>query len=252
MHLKQKIPPLQKVPYFDTFRHKRKIYIVLYIGQYMPTNRTEEGSIMTQEYKIDSAFIKEPWKKITYKEIEKLSSKKSRSYIYRALNRLISEEIIKKEEVGKTLVYETNLESLNARSYLGYLEEYNARTYEQIPSGIISKLSTLMYKVTPFFILLVTGSYAKGKQNKSSDLDVVIICDDSIKTKRIYAELQHESDSSIPKVHLYAFNRKDFLTMLTDEKENYGKEMARHHLIFAGGSNYYEILKEAIKRGFRG
>ena len=135
---------------------------------------------------------------------------------------------------------------------MGFLEEYKARTNKDVSLRLVSKISNLIFKVTPFFVFIVTGSYAKGKQNKSSDLDVVVICDDSVNVKKIYAELQNESDLSIPKVHLYVFNRSDFLTMLLNEKENYGKEIARHHLIYSGGNTYYEILREAIKHGFRG
>lgn len=209
-------------------------------------------SIITEQYNIDRVFLSKPWKKFTYKEIQELSGKKSKSYIYNALKRLLREDIIETETVGKSILYSLNLEFLKVQSYLGILEEYRAWASEHIPIHIISKFSNKLLKVTPFFTLIVTGSYSKQLQTKKSDLDMVIICDDSIEPKDIYKELKYESNMSIPKVHLYVFKKNEFLSMILDEKENYGKEIARNHLIFSGASVYYIILEEAIKHGFKG
>jgi len=230
----------------------QNIYKDLDIGQYVPKYRTHKMDIVTKEYAIDSAFIKKPWKRLTFNEIRKLSDKKSRSYIYRALHRLQKEKIVDSERIGKSIIYSLNWNSLNTQMYMGFLEEYNSWSSKKIPFDIISKLSNLIVKITPFYILLVTGSYAKNKQTPKSDLDVVIICDDSIDPKSIYAELKLESELSIPQVHLYVFKRKEVMQMLFSDEENYGKEIARNHLIFIGGTPYYAILKEAINHGFKG
>ncbi len=235
----------------DYFK-KRKIYIVLNIGQYIPKYRTDKMNIITEQYSIDAAFLNRPWSKLTYKEIQKLSGKRSRSYIYGVLNRLIKEDIIITESIGKSIIYGTNLNSLKVQNYLGFLEQYKAWQSKYIPPNIILRIGNKLIKITPFFTFIITGSYAKQLQTKKSDLDVVIICDDSIDPKKIYAELKYESDMSVPKVHLYVFRKREFLAMLLDEKENYGKEIARYHLIFAGGTAYYAILQEAIKYGFKG
>lgn len=56
----------------------------------------------------------------------------------------------------------------------------------------------------------------------------------------------------IPKVHPYVFTRSQFLEMLTSDEANYGKLIFQKHLIIFGASNYYKVIKEAIKNGFRG
>ncbi|MBS3074107.1 nucleotidyltransferase domain-containing protein [Candidatus Pacearchaeota archaeon] len=207
---------------------------------------------LLEQYSVDSVFLDKPWKKITYKDIEKLSGKKSRSYIYRSLERLQKESIIKKEEVGKSLLYSLNLTSLNTKLYMGFLEEYKSMSSKHVPLSLVSNLSNLAFKVTPFFILLITGSYARNKQTSKSDLDVVIICDDKVDPKSILAELKLESELSIPPVHLFVFRKKKVLDMLSSDKENYGKEFVRNHLLFRGGSSYFDILWEAINHGFNG
>ncbi|HLC72008.1 MAG TPA: nucleotidyltransferase domain-containing protein [Candidatus Nanoarchaeia archaeon] len=231
---------------------EQKIYKYLNIGEYIPKYRIDKMNIVTKEYAIDSVFIKKPWKRLTFNEICKLSGKKSSSYVYRALHRLQKERIIESERVGKSILYNLNWNSLNTQIYIGFLEEYNAWSSKHVPLEIISKLSNLAMKITPFFVLLVTGSYAKKKQTPRSDLDVVIICDNSVDPRSITAELNMESQLSMPPVHLFTFTRKQFTEMLLNDEENYGKEFARHHLIFVGGTAYYSMLKETITHGFKG
>ena len=204
--------------------------------------------ILKKQYIIDSAFIKEPWKKLTYSDIQKITKKRSKGYIYNALKRLIDERIILTEKVGKSILYSLNLSSISAQSYMGFLHEYISWNQKHIPLQIIEKIRNKI--PTKFFILLLTGSYAKKNQTKTSDLDIVIICDED--PKKIMAQISYESDISIPKVHPYVFTKDQFLKMLLDDGENYGKETARHSSIFYGGSQYYSILNEAIKHGFRG
>lgn len=207
--------------------------------------------ILTEQHAIDATFLEQPWKKLTYPEIQKKSGKKSKWYIYEALDRLIGEHILNEpEKVGRSSLYSLRLNSITAQSYMGFLEEYRAWTSKHIPLQIIDNLRNKI--PTKFFILLVTGSYATGKQRKDSDLDMVVVCDNDEDPQRIYAALRLEADLSIPKVHLYVFKEKEFLEMLLSKKENYGKEFARYHLIFAGGSAYFSILGGAIDSGFKG
>ena len=206
--------------------------------------------ILKEQYVIDSAFIKEPWKKLTYSEIQKITKKKSKGYIYNALKRLEEERIIISEKVGKSILYILNLSSTSAQNYIGFLHEYVSWNQKYIPLQIIENIRSKI--PTKFFILLLTGSYARGAQTKSSDLDIIVICDDNEDTKKILAQISFESEMSIPKVHPYVFTKEQFLTMLLNDEENYGKEAVKNRFIFYGGSQYYSILNEAIKHGFRG
>ena len=206
--------------------------------------------ILKEQYIIDSAFIIEPWRKLTYSEIQKITKKRSKGYIYNALKRLEGERIIVSEKIGKSIIYSLNLSSTSTQSYVGFLNEYISWNQKHVPLQIIENIRNKI--PTNFFILMVTGSYAKKTQTKNSDLDLVIICDDAADPKNILAQISHESELSIPIAHPYVFTKKQFLDMLLDDEENYGKEVARHNFIFNGGSQYYSILNEAIKHGFRG
>lgn len=202
-----------------------------------------------KQYVVERVFIKEPWKNLTYLEIQKLSKNKSKSYLYSVINRLKEKRMISQTTIGKrTITYCPRLDIPSAQSYWGFLAEYSAWNKNKFPFQIIENLRDRI--PTPFFTLMVTGSYAKGTQSSNSDLDVVIISNED--SKLIYSELKYESQTSIPSVHLYVFTKEEFFQMLFSKKENYGKEIVRNNLIFFGGAPYYSILSEAIKNGFKG
>ncbi len=208
--------------------------------------------ILNEESKIAAAFLEKPWKRLTYLEVCKISGKKSKSYIYRTLSHLMEDNVLDTQPVGNSLLYGLKLYALQTQSYCGLLSESLAWDSSHIPIDIIEKIADKIRKITPFFVFIVTGSYAKRKENKRSDLDVVILCDDAVDPKKIMAEIKLESDLSIPKVHPFVFTRKQFLEMLTNKEFNYGKEVARHNVIFYGGNIYFNILHEAIEHGFKG
>lgn len=208
--------------------------------------------ILNEEYKISKAFLEKPWKKLTYLNVRKLCGKKSKGYIYRVLNNLLLENILQREKVGKSILYALTLNYFATQSYLGSLHEYLSWQEKHVPNSIVNAIAHKICRITPFFVFIVAGSYAKKKQTKNSDLDVAIICDNSTDPKEIIAEIKLESDLSIPQVHPFVFTKDQFLEMLVDEGENYGKEVARNNLIFFGGAVYYNILNEGIKHGFRG
>jgi predicted nucleotidyltransferase len=102
-----------------------------------------------------------------------------------------------------------------------------------------------------FYIFLVCGSYAEGKQKASSDLDISIIIPNSEQKKK-YGVALKEGELTMPQVHGYVFTEEEFYTMLVNKEFNYGKECSRKHVIIYGSESYYKILFEAVKNGFKG
>jgi len=208
-----------------------------------------KNQILKKQYEIDKVFLSQPWKVLTYLDIQKLSKNRSKGYIYKEIKRLEKEKMIIAERIGKrTIIYSPILNSASAQHYWGFIEEYSSWGFDKFPFSIIENLRSKM--PTPFFTFLVTGSYARGTETKNSDIDVVIISD--FDKNKIYSELKYEVDTSILKVHLYVFTKQDFLDMLASKKENYGREIARNKRVFFGGASYYSILSEAMIHGFKG
>ena len=99
-------------------------------------------------------------------------------------------------------------------------------------------------------IVIVTGSYAKGKQNAKSDVDIAIITkEDAFSKQKLIENL---TSLFLPKTHPLTMTYKDFISMLLEKKENFGKEVFKNRILFRNSSRYYKLIKEAKENGFRG
>ncbi len=180
--------------------------------------------------------------------ILKISKKSGKAYqrTYDSVKELEKKKILKIEKIGNT-----NLVSLlltrESILHLSFLDEQEAMQKKLLSFDKIAGLKEISH-----YLIVVTGSYAKGTQSKSSDLDLIIAIPDNEKAIEIQKLVENLTLTFYPKIHLYVFNNKDILEMLLDKKENYGKEIFRHHIILKNAYIYYEILKEAIENGFKG
>jgi hypothetical protein len=206
--------------------------------------------MLKKEYEVLGQIIKEPWRGFTFREVKELSGKKSGSYVYNSLKRLSGQGILLEKRAGNVVLYSLNIPSMKTQVFAGFVSEYIAWSRKDMPYDDIGKMASGI--PAGFHMLIITGSYARGKQKRDSDIDAVIICDDSAEPGKIYSELRHECEMSIPRIHLYVFRRSEFLAMLLDKKANYGKEIAHNNLLLSGGRYYYGIISEAIKNGFNG
>ncbi len=205
--------------------------------------------MITKQHTLLEPFVKLPWKSFTFKEVKKLSKNKSDNYVHTGLKRFVQDGILKSQKIGNNLSYSLS-DSIGALNTAGFLAEYKTNTSLHLPHNNIQKIISKIK--TSFFIFVVTGSYAKSKQKETSDLDVIIMCDNKQHPNAILAQIKLESELMIPEVHPYVFTQEQLYQMLTAKEENYGKEVARNNLIITGGRMYYSILQEAIKHGFNG
>jgi hypothetical protein len=206
--------------------------------------------MLKKEYEIMQEFVKAPWERFTFNDVKKLSGKKSESYVYNSLKKFVKLGFLAEEKAGNVLLYRMNFESFKAQAYAGFVAEHTGWGKKHIPYASLQKI---MVRI-PYdsYVLLITGSYAKGKQNAKSDVDVVILIENSCEPERVYAELSQACRLSIPRIHLYVFRYSEFKEMLLNGEANYGKETAKNCLVLAGGQLYIRLIGKAIKNGFDG
>ena len=195
------------------------------------------------EIKIIDLFRKNVFLSKTIREIS-IMLKKSYPKVYGGIIELEKEKIIKIRKVGNSKICELNF-SKEAISILSFLDRQDA----------LARDIKNVDKITEFRefsddIILVSGSYAKGKQTAKSDIDLVIITKTGAFEKQKLIE--NLTKLFLPKVHPIAISYKDFVGMLLDKKENYGKEVFRSRLLFKNSEIYYDLIKEAVENGFRG
>jgi len=204
--------------------------------------------MITKEAEILLIFAKEPWKKYTFTELKKVSKKKSKSYLQSFTKKFVKEGIITQEKVGYLPVYSLNQSSEKARVYAGFVLEHDGWNRKSIPYKDMQKLmDKIGYKD---YVFIITGSYVKGVQTKQSDVDVVILIEDNLEPKKVYAELNLQTELNIPKIHLYVFKYSEFLQMLTNKEANYGKEIIKNYIVLREGQVLLKIIGDAIKNGF--
>lgn len=206
--------------------------------------------MLKKEHEILKPLVERPWKKFTFGEVKAASGKKSESYTYNSLKRFVKAGVLREEKAGNVILYSLAPDSLKAHAYAGMAAEHLALSKKHLPYEALNGMA--MKIPTSFYILLVTGSYARNEQTSKSDIDAVVICDDSFEPKRIYAELKQYCELNIPAIHLYVFRKSEFEEMLLNGHANYGKEVARNNLILIGGEEYFRIVLEAVKNGFDG
>ena len=200
--------------------------------------------ITKNKLEILNLFRKNIFLKISILQLAKVLKKKSYAKIYDAVKDLERDNIVKSEKIGNSNIISIYLTSESVLE-LSYLDEQESLS-KKIPN--IEKI--LDFKEFLDDIILVTGSYANDKQTSKSDIDLVIITkEDPFKKQKL---IDNTTSLLLPKIHPIVISYKDFIEMLLDSQENYGKEIFKNRLLFRNSRRYYELIKEAIKNGFRG
>lgn len=200
--------------------------------------------ISKNELKILNLFRKNIFLKSSIREIASKVKSKSYQRIHEAIEKLAEKNILVSEKIGNTCLISLNLsrESIITLSFLDETESNKLPNYSNI----------LNIKEISNYLVLVTGSYASGKFNKNSDMDLVIITPDKEDVVSIQKLVENKTMLFTPRVHLYVFKNKDFLEMLSEKNENYGKEIVKNNLILKNAQKFYELIKEAVENGYKG
>jgi len=205
--------------------------------------------LLKKEVLLLRPFVREPWKDFTLTQIKQITGNTSHHYAYNGLERFVSSGVIAKATKGNTNLYKIRADGGQSSLYLCIMEMIMREERKDIPYGNIARL---MVKIrSPFYSLLVGGSYAEGKQKKGSDLDVAIIIPDGESKKQHEIALK-EGELMVPEIHGFVFTQEEFHLMLTNPEFNYGKEIARKHVMIHGSEAYYSMLFRAMRNGFTG
>lgn len=190
---------------------------------------------MKTENKIIKLFI-ENKKPKTIREISK-AIKSDYRITHTAVKRLIFEGAIVSERVGNSLLCRLNNSFYGPKIYLAEDQRrekiFRNRDLRQLYQAVISKIGTVN------FILILFGSYAKNKQTKSSDIDLMFILNDKSREERIRNIL-----SLLPlKIHALIFTEDEFLRMKEAKKSNVVQEAIKSNIILYGIEAFYFLKR---------
>ena len=149
--------------------------------------------------------------------------------------------IIYQNKIGNT-----NLVNLNLVPNQDIYSVENKRTEEFLSKNPKIKLISDDIKEInyPFMIVLIFGSYAKGKNTSSSDVDICIISDNKIKTKKLIEQLNLSS----LKLEIQDFTAEEFVSMIEKKQNNLGHEIVKNNIILYGIENYYNLISKWMNK----
>ena len=146
---------------------------------------------------------------------------------------LAKEGIVKLKKLGNT-----TLCSFNQQFNTSVFEVEHARLQDLLKNKNFLVLYNRLAKINAQFILLLFGSYAKGKQSKGSDIDLLLITDTP---KHIESQLKL---LPLP-IHLTHATYEEFLSMLHSTEFTAVSEAIKHNILLFGIEDYYRLINNA-------
>src|SRR3989344_7182920 len=201
-----------------------------------------------KQLKIFNIFQKNKFKEISWKEVKELSKENSSSVIQDAIKAFLFEELINEKKVGTSKLYLVNHK--NNKVY-NYFEIYNKEILSKQVLKLIGELENSLDKYTPFYSIIIFGSYIAVEQKDNSDLDIAVFIEKEDKRKIVEAIFKSMETKSLLKIDGHVITKDEFLEMLKVDYENLGKEIARKHLIIHNPVIFYSLIKEGAKHGFK-
>ncbi|MBU0760712.1 MAG: nucleotidyltransferase domain-containing protein [Nanoarchaeota archaeon] len=200
--------------------------------------------ITKNEIRILDFFRKNLFLKTSIRETMKKIKSKSYQRVYEAVGSLTKKNVLSSEKTGNTNLISLKF-SREAILNLSFLDEQDG---QKVPN--YSKIMEI--KEISDYLILVTGSHAKAKADKKSDLDLVIIVPDRENVVSVQKLVENLTLLIVPEIHLHVFRKKDFVDMLREKNENYGKEIVKNKIILKNAQMFYELVKEAVENGYKG
>ena len=200
-----------------------------------------------KQIKIFEAFLRRPYKELTYKEIKEYAKEKSNSIIQKAIAKFLAEELINKKEVGNIILYKVNFENNTVFSYFDILIK------EKISALAKNSLRIVREELSgiEFISIVIFGSYAEGKQKEKSDLDIAIFVSSAEDKKNCELSIKSAELKSLLQLDIQVITKDEMLQMLKDKRENLGKQIAYKHLAIQNPRIFYSIVEEGINNGFK-
>lgn len=183
-------------------------------------------------------LLSNPDKQVTIRGIAKKLGK-SYALVYNNILNLEKNKLITKQDVPPAKVLKLNKFAPNSV----FVDIELKRKEEFLRKFAWAKImldDILSHAKSPFFILLIFGSYAKGTQTAKSDIDLLFIVPDKKNIKDI------ETISAYTKVKksINVITAANFKEMIRNTNEmNIGNEAKMHHIILHGAEEYYQLIR---------
>ncbi len=166
---------------------------------------------------------------------------------YNAVDFLFKEGMIKKEKIGNYNICRLNYDNEKLIEYLKWhnfiIKINDFKKMHNIEYQIIRDTTNeLKEKVTPFFICLIFGSYAKNEEKKESDIDILFLTFSSeITSKKVLNKINAPYQKNF---HIIEQGVEDFMKDLKNkDKLSVATEIRKElPIVFYGDDIFFKII----------
>ena len=190
-----------------------------------------------KEAEVVKLLLENREKELSINQIAKLL-KKDYKNAHNIVTRLSKLSIIKLQPFGRS--YRVGL--INKVNPLIFEAEYLRKNELLKNKDMAVMYDSFKSLQSRFYILLVFGSYAKKKQTKHSDIDLMFIVPDA-EEEKLEREIQNIASTLPLKIHINVFRETDFQAMKNSKEITVGSEAIKHNVILQGIEPYYEMLQ---------
>ncbi len=183
-------------------------------------------------------FVSRILDSFTIREVSRII-KKDLKIVHTSIKKLIKEGfIIKDKHNALKLNYQKNIQDL------AYMENIRKEHFFRKNNLIKIHINNFLKRTKmPFFVLLIFGSYAEGKHNKKSDVDLLAILPNA--EESFERELNANLSTSTIKFDINVISKESFREMMQKRSElNVINETFNKHILLYGSEQYYAMLGE--------
>jgi len=132
-------------------------------------------------------------------------------------------------------------------SLLAYIEAIRANRFFAKNRDLQILVNALLSKVlSPFFTIILFGSYVKGTASKKSDLDVLFIIPEKTMEKEITSAVGSIEHISPIGIHETTLTSQEFADLLKQKTANIAWEAVDQRIVPYGAEAFFKMLETAL------
>lgn len=169
---------------------------------------------------------------------------------YMTLNRIIKKlekrDLITTKNVGNSIVCSLNKSNIITKQHIILASEsFSSYLLEKKP--LIKKIQKIIEEKKPSETSTVLfGSYALGKEQKYSDIDIVFVSNFKGKIKKILNEFKTIEKIHDIEINFMIFTEMQFKEMLKSKEENVGKQILNNHIMLYNPELFWNLVYEVM------
>ena len=169
---------------------------------------------------------------------------------YMTLNRIVKKlekrDLITTKNVGNSIVCSLNKSNIITKQHIILASEsFSSYLLEKKP--LIKKIQKIIEEKKPSETSTVLfGSYALGKEQKYSDIDIVFVSNFKGKIKKILNEFKTIEKIHDIEINFMIFTEMQFKEMLKSKEENVGKQILNNHIVLYNPELFWNLVYEVM------